>query len=326
MTLYGKSAITELICSMIRRGRLPHAFMIIGESGVGKKTLCRHIAKQILCEKGTGVPCGECLACKKTEKGIHPDFIEKTPGGKNGNYLSDELRSIVSDAQIAPNESEKKIYFLPDIDRSLPEAQNMLLKVLEEPPPHVMFLMTACSREKILPTVMSRVIAPGLCEMTEEECRSALKEKFGENGREELIERAISVYGGNVGKCIQYVENEGQSAVLTALNGLLKAMSERDEFMMAAALSSLDLPNGRGDILELLASFKTVLRDVAAQKLDAPLCSENRAAAAKLSKNIRRAAVDRMYQAVSVAEKRINGNAAVGLCLSDLCGRLAKEL
>ena len=85
MTLYGKDGAVSLIESMIKRDRLPHAFIFFGESGVGKKTLARYIAAQILCEEGTGVPCGKCLACRKIEKDIHPDFIRITPGGKNGN-------------------------------------------------------------------------------------------------------------------------------------------------------------------------------------------------------------------------------------------------
>ena len=317
MTLYAKDPAIALIRSMIRRGRLPHAFIIFGEKGVGKKTLAREMARHILCQRGGDIPCGECSACRMMSKNIHPDFIVKTPSGKTGNYLTDDLRSIVSDASITPNEGDKKIYFLPNIDKALPEAQNMLLKIVEEPPAHVMFVMTAESKERILPTILSRVITIGITEPSEEECLAALTE----NGvPREDAQKAVSVFGGNIGRCFDYIASGGEVEYLTAVKGIVTAMIKRDEFSMLAVLSGL---NDRALILDVLASLKNVLRDVSAEKLGAKLCSVCRDEARVLAGMIRQSAVEKMYDAVTKAERKIAGNASALLTLSDLCGKLS---
>lgn len=321
MTLYGKDGAVSLIESMIKRDRLPHAFIFFGESGVGKKTLARYIAAQILCEEGTGVPCGKCLACRKIEKDIHPDFIRITPGGKNGNYLSDELRAIVSDAAVAPNESAKKLYFLPNIDRSLPEAQNMLLKVVGEPPSHVMFLMTAESREKILPTILSRVISIGVTEPSEEDCLKALSDL----GKDPVLSKeAVKIFGGNIGRCIEYADNNGSVEYLEAVKSVIQAMINRDEFGLCAALTSLDgSKSGRGSVLEVLSALRSVMRDVCAYKLGTPLESVCRDGAQLLAGKIRQSGALKIYDAISAAEKKIIGNALVPLVMAELSASIA---
>lgn len=321
MTLYAKDGAVSLIRSMIQRGRLPHAFIIFGEKGVGKRTLAREMASEILCERGSGEPCGKCSACMKLSRDIHPDFIAKTPSGKSGNYLTEDLRNIISDASVTPSEGDKKIYFLPSIDKALPEAQNMLLKIVEEPPRHVMFIMTAESKERILPTILSRVISIGITEPSEDECLSALIE----NGvaREEA-ERAVAVFGGNIGRCMEYIENGGEVEYLQAVKAIVGAMIERDEFKMAAVMSELDSPKqGKALILDVLASLKTVFRDISAEKLGAGLCSVCRDEAKILAGRIRQSAVEKMFDAVTEAERKIGGNANALLTLSDLCGKLS---
>ena len=319
MTLYAKDSAITLIRSMIRRGRLPHAFIIFGEKGVGKKTLAHEMARHVLCQRGGEMPCGECSACRMMSKNIHPDFIVKTPSGKSGNYLSDDLRSIVSDASVMPNEGDKKIYFLPNVDKALPEAQNMLLKIVEEPPAHVMFIMTAESKERILPTILSRVISVGITEPSEEECLAALIE----NGvSREDAQKAVSIFGGNIGRCSEYIESGGEVEYLTAVKSIVKAMTERDEFSLLAVLSELDTPN-RALILDVLASLKNVLRDVSAEKLGAKLCSVCRDEARVLAGRVRQSAVEKMYDAVTEAERKIAGNASPLLTLSDMCGKLS---
>lgn len=323
MTLYGKDNTVSLISSMIGRDRLPHAFLLFGERGVGKKTLARYIAKTVLCQSGGKVPCQSCISCRKIDKGIHPDFICMTPGGKNGNYLSEELRSIVSDAAVAPNESPKKIYFLPGIDKALPEAQNTLLKVVEEPPEHVMFLMTAESKDRILPTVLSRTISLGITEPSPEDCIKALAEA-GHVGK--AADRAVSVFGGNIGKCLEYIENGGELEYIETVGKIVDGMLRRDEFAILSALNSLDGKSSRSKIGDALSELKNVLRDVSAKKLGGTLCSANRKGAEALADNLRQSSAAKIYDAVTEAERKINGNGSVPLVMSDLAGKIALNL
>ena len=320
MKLFSKDKATSLISSMIKSGRLSHAYIICGEKGVGKKTLALHMAEQILCEAQSGEPCGLCKSCRMLSHNAHPDFITVTPSGKSGNYRADDLRPIISDANISPNEGERKIYFLPDIDRALPAAQNVLLKIVEEPPSHVIFIMTAESREKILPTVLSRALTLNIPEPTESECLEALTESGYERP---AAEAAVSVFGGNIGRCKEYLSDDGAKALPEAFAKVSDALLRGDEYALLTALSPLD--KDRDLCLGVLSALKDFLRDALAVKFGGKLCSLGKERAAELSKKLRQSAVEKMYDDISLAEIKINGNSQMSLTLCDLCGRLSSE-
>ena len=106
----------DLTSSLIAKGREPHSIMICGEKGLGKKLIAKLIAQQLLCENGTGTPCGVCRACRMIEDGAHPDFIT-APANALGNYKVDDIRALTADAQISPSEGRYKIYLIPDFCR-----------------------------------------------------------------------------------------------------------------------------------------------------------------------------------------------------------------
>ena len=106
--LYSKDTAVTVIRRMVANDRLCHAFILCGEKGVGKKTLAKYMAAQILCERGTGIPCGECKSCRMIKNGAHPDFITVTPRGKTGNYLADDLRAVISDSSVGYQSGTEK--------------------------------------------------------------------------------------------------------------------------------------------------------------------------------------------------------------------------
>ena len=150
MKIYGNKTLLSQTEGMVAAKREPHSIIIHGEKGLGKKTVARYIAAQLMCEKHTGVPCGECRACRLIDKGVHPDLIFAKPNDK-GNYLVEDIRdNIVGDAPVAPNEGDIKVYVIPDMDLSMQttvQVQNILLKLIEEPPDHTALILTARSRE-----------------------------------------------------------------------------------------------------------------------------------------------------------------------------------
>lgn len=317
MTLYSKDNAVGLISNMIKADRLCHAFILCGERGVGKKTLAKQLAKQILCEKKNGSACGACNSCLSFERGLHHDFITVTPSGKRG-YLMNDLRPIVSDASVSPDFGEKKVYFIPGIDTAVTAAQNVLLKIVEEPPPHVVFIMTAESKEKVLPTILSRTVALNVSPASEDECLSALKEAGAEKG---AAEKAVSLYGGNIGRCLEYIFDEGAKKLPDTVAEISGTMLKRDEYALLNLLSSLE--KDREFCSAVLNELKNVFRDAVTAKLGGELCSLCRSEAAEMSKKIRQPALESMYDSVADAERKINGNASAQITLSDLCGRLS---
>lgn len=141
---------------------LSHAYMIVGPESKQRKSTVSSLCAALLCPE-ENAPCGVCRDCRKAYAGIHPDmiFIERLPKEKgvlHQNILVDQIRDVAKDAVVSPNEALRKIYILPEADRMNREAQNALLKVLEEPPQHTAFLLCTTAADSLLPTVRSRCI------------------------------------------------------------------------------------------------------------------------------------------------------------------------
>lgn len=136
-------------------GTLSHAWLVLGGSAGSREELAAYIAAALICPDGEA-PCGSCAHCVKLAKGIHPDLIaiEKLPD-KSG-YVVDQVREIVRDAYIMPNEAPRKVYLIPNADEMNPNAQNAMLKIMEEPPARSAFILTTANSAAILDTVRSR--------------------------------------------------------------------------------------------------------------------------------------------------------------------------
>ena len=144
--------------------RLSHAYLLIGPEGPGRDEAEERLAAALLCEDPAGdAPCGVCRHCEKVKKHTHPDLIvvERQPGA-GGNLrqeiVVDQIRDVTAAAAVAPNEAERKVYLIRQADRMNIAAQNALLKVLEEPPGHACFLLSAAAADALLPTVRSRCL------------------------------------------------------------------------------------------------------------------------------------------------------------------------
>jgi len=136
--------------------------MIVGPESARRKQTVTTLAASLLCPTETA-PCGLCRNCQKAYAGIHPDmiFIERQPTAKgplHQNLLVDQIRDVAKDAVVSPNEAIRKVYILPEADRMNSDAQNALLKILEEPPAHTAFLLCTPAGDALLPTVRSRCI------------------------------------------------------------------------------------------------------------------------------------------------------------------------
>lgn len=214
----------ELLQAMNDRS-VPHALIIEGESGCGKKTLARIIAQYAVCSSDGERPCGVCPDCIKAEKGIHPDILT-ADGSQTGGLNIEAIRNIRSSAYIKPNEAGCKAYLMFNCEKMLMPAQNAFLKVLEEPPENVMFIMTVPSSSALLQTVRSRSRIISLYPPDTDEAAGVLKKMFPDKDGDALYAAAKSC-GGNIGRSIELLENGGEEEKKLAA-----------EIMKAAALSA----------------------------------------------------------------------------------------
>ena len=137
-------------------GRMPHALILEGADEPAREELARFLARWAVCVSSEEKPCGTCPACRKARSGSHPDIY--VAQGANGpkSFHVDVIRTIRADAYIRPNEAPRKAYLLLGADAMTAQAQNALLKLLEEPPGQVLFVITCASAANLLETVRSR--------------------------------------------------------------------------------------------------------------------------------------------------------------------------
>jgi DNA polymerase-3 subunit gamma/tau len=160
----GQEHVLQALINALDSGRLHHAYLFTGTRGVGKTTIARILAKALNCEKGvTSQPCGECSACVEIDEGRFVDLIEVDAASKT---KVDDTRDLLDNVQYAPARGRYKVYLIDEVHMLSKSSFNALLKTLEEPPPHVKFLLATTDPQKLPVTVLSRCLQFNLKRMT----------------------------------------------------------------------------------------------------------------------------------------------------------------
>lgn len=150
----GQKHITETLKSQVRTGRLSHAYIFIGTRGTGKTTCARILARAVNCEHPVdGNPCGECAACRGIMDGSVLDVVELDAASNNG---VDSVRALRDEAVFSPASVRKRVYIVDEVHMLSTPAFNALLKILEEPPEHLMFILATTELQKVPATILSR--------------------------------------------------------------------------------------------------------------------------------------------------------------------------
>ncbi len=154
--LVGQEHVLRALVNALDSGRVHHAFLFTGTRGVGKTTIARILAKSLNCEKGLGSnPCGECAACQEIDQGRFVDLIEVDAASRT---KVDDTRELLDNVQYAPTRGRYKVYLIDEVHMLSGHSFNALLKTLEEPPPHVKFLLATTDPQKVPVTVLSRCL------------------------------------------------------------------------------------------------------------------------------------------------------------------------
>ena len=242
-SLAGNARIKE---QLSRRGEgrsLSHAYIIAGPVGSGRHTLARLLAAAMVCTGSGSRPCGGCNPCKKVAASIHPDVITIT-GGEDGKPIPvRQIRDLQKDAHVRPNEGERKVYLLEGADRMKDEAQNAMLKLLEEGPGYAAFLLLAENAGGLLQTIRSRCEVLELVPAPVQECQAWLARRYPEKDPNAIRSAALNCQG-LLGRAVEELEGmsptEEVREMAVQLANALEKGSESQVFEATMVLEKLE--------------------------------------------------------------------------------------
>lgn len=313
--ILGHEAVKINLQKAIKYNRVSHGYLIVGEEGMGKKTLADAFALSLLCEKGGTEGCMACHACKQMLSKNHPDCIYVTHEKPGSIGVEDIRKQVNGTVGIRPYSSEYKVYIIDEAEKMTGQAQNALLKTIEDPPGYAVILLLATSQEAFLPTILSRCVKLSLKPLKD----SVIKEYL--LGRMEVKEQEADVYAafakGNLGKAISLASSEDFKLLYSELLYLLKQIKQMDIGEMLNYIRRLREENI--DLNECLEFMQLWYRDVLMFKVtkDANLLmfKDEFAAVNEMSNNSGYEGLENILSAIDKARIRLDANVNTELVL-----------
>ena len=235
--LIGNKNIKSVLENAFKTGHIPHAIIIEGEEGMGKKTLARYIAKCCVCE-GENTPCNKCSGCHLADVGSHPDIRVIEPEAKKKNIEIGQIRAARNEAYVVPQMAARKVFIINKADTMNQNSANALLKVLEEPPGNTVFILITEYSASLLATVRSRCITFTMQTPAFNEARALIKEQT--NASDEQIVSALEKTNCNIGKTLGILNNTEKILSYTVAEEFFSAFLKYDQYAMLLALQKLD--------------------------------------------------------------------------------------
>ena len=320
----GQEHVLQALINALETGRLHHAYLFAGTRGVGKTTIARILAKALNCEKGvTAEPCGECSACVEIDEGRFVDLIEVDAASKT---KVDDTRDLLDNVQYAPARGRYKVYLIDEVHMLSKSSFNALLKTLEEPPPHVKFLLATTDPQKLPVTVLSRCLQFNLTRLTPKLIQGRLEKILDAEGIEfepgavTLIARAadgslrdsLSLLDQAIAYCGGKIEEAPVSAMLGTIDRdhvarLLRLLAAGDGPGVLGAVAEIDelFP----DYARLLEDLSRALQQIAVHQVVGSIDSDGEAFAAvlpELAEILTPEDVQLFYQTALIGRRDLN--------------------
>ncbi len=268
--LVGQTHVVRALSNALDNDRLHHAYLFTGTRGVGKTTLARIFAKSLNCEHGVGsTPCGQCSICREIDEGRFVDLLEVDAASRT---KVDQTRELLENVPYAPVRGRYKVYLIDEVHMFSDSSFNALLKTLEEPPPHVKFLLATTDPQKVPVTVLSRCLQFNLKRLPLDQIQDYLQELLNREGIQHevraltllakgadgsmrdalsLMDQAIAFGAGKV------IESDVQAMLGTIahdrVHELLDALAAMDAQRVVTLIS---------DLAEMAPDFSGVLQDL----------------------------------------------------------------
>ena len=250
---YNKRA-QETLAAFVNGGRFPHALLLEGPEGSGRRTFAREIAAALFC-RGEHKPCGSCNQCRKVLEQNHPDVEYYGGDGSRRSFHIDTIRQLRQNAWLLPGEAPCRVWVLCGAENMTDQAQNALLKILEEPPEHTVFILTAENRAMLLPTILSRVQTIRLEPLTPAEILPVLRERCPDQPGEKLEWAAETA--DTIGQALALLADESLQKHAQLAQRMLELLCNGSEYDLLTAVEPVS--RKREDLLEVCTQLRQLL-------------------------------------------------------------------
>lgn len=242
--LVGNDKIKLSVNNFIAERRIPHAILIEGELGTGKHTLAKFLTNAIVCGEANP-PCGECNNCKKAISNSHPDITYIAPEEDKKNISVSQIRQARADAFIKPHEALRRVFVIDGADTLNEQSQNALLKVLEEPPKSVMFILITTSKASLLETIISRCVILTLNEPEFSVGFNYIKENSSFSDAE--IKNALEICKNNIGRAVNLLGGRENSKTEVKAKEFFECLLNGDQLGMLKAVAVFEKSRPEAD-------------------------------------------------------------------------------
>lgn len=313
--IIGHDRVKEHLQKAIEYHKVSHAYILSGEEGMGRKTLAKAFAMTLLCERSDKEPCMECHACKQILSGNHPDVLWVTHE-KPSSIGVDDIRTQINDTiSIKPYSSSYKLYLVDEAEKMTVQAQNALLKTIEEPPAYAVIVLMTTNQETFLPTILSRCIQLKLRPLKNYVVSDYLMKTLG------VPEEKANIYAafarGNLGKAIQISTSEEFSLLFHQVLTLLKNIKEMDIAMLLDSIRKLQ--EDHLDLKECLDFMQLWYRDILMFKvtkdINTLIFKEEYSVVSGLCQKSSYEGLETILNAIEKAKARLDANVNTDLAL-----------
>lgn len=252
----GQRHIVKTIKNALATGKIAHAYLFAGPRGTGKTTMAKLLAKALNCDEGVGHQCNACKNCLAINEGTHPDVLEIDAASNNG---VDEVRDLIDKVKYSTILGKYKVYIIDEVHMMTTGAFNALLKTLEEPPEHVIFVLATTEPHKILPTILSRCQRYDFSKVSDDDIRGRVRD---------ILEQENIVYNESAINLIISLSEGGMRDALSILDQVLAYSGNRlieedvlDIFALESTAEKVELLTsiGRGDVTDVLERLKSYI-------------------------------------------------------------------
>lgn len=291
--ILGNKPIKNLLKQAIEHNKVSHSYLLIGTSGIGKRMIATEYAKAILC-LASEKPCNTCKSCIEFDSQNNPDFLCMKPEGNS--IKIEQIRELQKKIQEKPIISNKKVYLIDDADLMTKEAQNCLLKTLEEPPEFAASLLIRSNENAFLKTIKSRCMILHFQPIGDLEIKQYLAKNYQINS---ISQNMLDSFQGSIGKAIELKDKQEQ---YTKLEDLVENLSKKD--LIDTIQSAEILYKSKEEIFEMLDNINIILLKMAKRDYRYTDC----------------------IKIVENTKKRLKQNANYDMCIDDMLFNIWEEV